>query len=713
QGKVDEAMAAYDKVLAIQPLHRTAHLDKAYLLIATRKLAEAKTELDAARKSNSNGLAVLYTQALLDFTDGKPAVAKESLLKLQKVAPDHMPSILLAAAVELALNNNEQAEQHLRKYLAANPDNVRARKMLASALLKARRPGDAIAALQPALAAPAQDPELLAIAGEAYMGVSDFKTATSYFEKAAALAPKAAAVHTALGLSKLAQGDGGAAVTELELATTLDTKSPKAGYALVLTEMRLKHYDKALAAVTALEKTQPADPAIQDLKGGVYLSKDDMANARASFEKALALQPTFTPSVINLAKLDLREKKPDAAKQRFVALLEKDKKNVGALNALADLALLQQHIDEATGWLERANNENPDAVEPAIRLASQYLRVGQKQKALTLARKYQTANGANPDLLDLLGQAQLQNGDAGAALETYSKLVNVVPKSAPAQFRLASTQMMMSNETGAAESLKKALALQPDYLPAQNASVELAARSGKWEQALAMARQIQKQAGREAVGLQLEGDVLLLQKKPEPALQAFEKAYALNKSATLIIRIHSILAGSGKQQQAEARLAQWQQAHPANQQVGMYLGEIYISKKQYQLAIDQLQAVLKQNPTNVLALNNLAWAYQEAKEPRALQTAEQAYQLAGDNPAVMDTLGWVLVEQGNTSRGLPLLQKAVALAPNASDIRYHLAAGLHKSGDTAGARKELDQVLAKGTTFPQIEDARVLRKQLQ
>jgi Flp pilus assembly protein TadD len=78
----------------------------------------------------------------------------------------------------------------------------------------------------------------------------------------------------------------------------------------------------------------------------------------------------------------------------------------------------------------------------------------------------------------------------------------------------------------------------------------------------------------------------------------------------------------------------------------------------------------------------------------------------------MDTLGWMLVEQGDTKRGLPLLQKAAAGAPALPEIRYHLAVGLSKSGDKAGARKELETLLAQNKPFAQLEEARSLLKTL-
>lgn len=79
----------------------------------------------------------------------------------------------------------------------------------------------------------------------------------------------------------------------------------------------------------------------------------------------------------------------------------------------------------------------------------------------------------------------------------------------------------------------------------------------------------------------------------------------------------------------------------------------------------------------------------------------------------MDTFGWILVEQGDTARGLPILQKASAKAPQARDIRYHLAMGLYKSGDQAAARKELQTLVSGNMQFAQAAETRALLKQLQ
>jgi hypothetical protein len=46
-------------------------------------------------------------------------------------------------------------------------------------------------------------------------------------------------------------------------------------------------------------------------------------------------------------------------------------------------------------------------------------------------------------------------------------------------------------------------------------------------------------------------------------------------------------------------------------------------------------------------------------------------------------------------------------------IRYHLAYGLAKSGNNAKARKELEQTLASGKRFAEMDEAQALLKQIQ
>jgi len=708
----EAALAAFDKVLALKPDHRSAHVDKAYIEISTKHFDAAKADLDAARKTTPGGLPVLYTQALLDYSQGKNEAALESLQRVLRTAPEHMPSILLSGAVELNLGSLGQAETHLRKYLENDANSLYARKLLVATLLKSGQTSEAVSALAPVLESGKQDPAVMALAGDVYIQARDYGKATEYLEKGAALAPKQSEIHAALAMSKLGQGDNERAVSELELSSQLDNNSARTNLLLAMTELRIKHFDKALAAIDKLEKSHQINPAAINVQGVIYLAQGNPAKATASFERALTMQPGYFPAAANLAQMAVQDKKPELAKQRLLAVIATDKKNVDALTGLANLAGSQGHLAEMTQWLETAAAENRDAVAPALTLGRHYLQNGAKQKALTLARQLVVANAANPDVLDVLGQAQLANNDAAGALETYSKLVNVVPKSTAAYYRLATVHSQLKNDTEAVADLKKSLSLEPDFLQAQLALAELATRQGNVDQAIALAQQIQKQRAKSPVGYALEGDLLLAQKKAAQALPKYEKAFSLSNSSAALIKVYMAQAQTGKAREGEQRLQEWRKAHPDDISLGMYLADLKIASGKLPEAADELQAVLKQAPDNVPALNNLAWIYQQQKDGRALATAEKAYAAAPESPAVLDTLGWLLVDQGNLSRGLPLLKSAAGKKPDAPDIRYHLASGLAKSGDKAGARAELEAALSSGKQFTQQNDARELLKKL-
>ena len=155
----------------------------------------------------------------------------------------------------------------------------------------------------------------------------------------------------------------------------------------------------------------------------------------------------------------------------------------------------------------------------------------------------------------------------------------------------------------------------------------------------------------------------MAEKNYAQAIKSYETAFGMGKSSALLIKLHAASAMGGKRAEADVRLTQWLQDSPEDVGVRLYAAEVSLRDKNYKRAIEQYEFLLRKQPENVLLLNNLAWSYQQVKDPRALETAERAYKLKPDNPDVADTLGWMLSEQGNTRRGVELLQKAVAAAP--------------------------------------------------
>ena len=113
-----------------------------------------------------------------------------------------------------------------------------------------------------------------------------------------------------------------------------------------------------------------------------------------------------------------------------------------------------------------------------------------------------------------------------------------------------------------------------------------------------------------------------------------------------------------------------------------------------------------------MVLNNVAWLSRKTDPKRALALAEKANSLKPDDAGIADTLGWLLVEQGATARGLALAQKAFQLAPEQPTIHYHYAVALAKSGQKEKARRELQRLLESKKPFSQEAEARSLLGQL-
>ncbi len=637
---------------------------------------------------------------MLAYRQKNFAAAKEAIQGVQQVAPDYLPGLLLSGAIDFELKSYAQAEATLLKVLQRAPNAAFARRVLAATYLRERQPARALDVLKPLLEGTVNDPGLLALAGETYLQNGDANEAARYFEMAAKLDPKSTPTRTALALTHLAKGESERAFRELEDTAAGDT-GIRADLALIAASMRKRDFDRALAAIDALEKKQPDNPLAQNLRGGVMLAKKDVPAARKSFEKAVTMDKGYVPAAANLARLDVAEKKPDDAKKRFEAVLEKDPKNVQALLALAELkARAGGSADEVAGLINKAIAANPKELAPRMALVALHLRNSDSRKAIAAAQDGLVALPDDPQLVHALGRAQQAAGDTDAALTTFGKLAQLQPGSPIPLLRTAEVQVQAKNSDAAKQSLRKALLIKPDFVEAQVALMRLEIAGGKPKEALAMAREIQKQRPTNAVGFMLEGDVHASQKAWKEAIGAYRAALKQTPDATdIAVKLHAVQAASGAGAEADKFAAQWAKDHPKDAGFRRYQGEAALGRKDYAVSMTHYKAALAIEPNNAMVLNNMAWVAAQLKDPKALEYAEQANKLVPDNPAIMDTLGNILVDKGETARGLELIRKAVDGAPKAAGIRLNYARALVTAGQKDQAKKELETLQKLGDKF--------------
>jgi len=705
-GRVADAKTSYSKAVEVQPGHVSARLALVSLALSAGALDEAARELEAVRKAAPGNVMGYYFQALLQFRKGDFKSARDSIGAVLKVAPNHLPSVLLGGAIEFALGSQELAQARLKHVMERAPGNLYARRILIASYIRSGQTHKAVELLEPVLKQGTKDPAILALAGEVHMQLNEYEKARKYFEQASALAPKNSAMRTGLGLTRLAAGDIEAGTAELESAAALDESRYHADVLLVTTFLQQREFGKALQAVEALEKKQPNNPLTYNLAAAAHLGNKDEASARRALEKALSLQPNYTPAAMNLAQLDLKAGNKAVARKRFEDMIARDRSNVQAYLALASLApRIDASPTEVQRWLEAARRENPGSVQPMVMLARFHFRSGEPKKALEVMERALTEAPNNPEVLELAGEVQLATGEKNRAVTTFGKWLSVQPQSAQAHYRFATAQAANEDRNGAIASLQKAIALRPEFPEAQVLFAELQARAGRFDEALKSAVQLQRQSPKLPVGWVVEGDVLMAAKKPTEAVQAYQTAFERGKSSDTALRLHSALVQDGRPREAEQLLKDWIRATPGDLKAQLYLGEAYLKSGRYNDAVSVYERMNAAAPGNIVVLNNLAWCYHNLKDGRALETAEKALKLGPENAAVVDTVGWIMVQEQKAAKGLPLLKKAATLAPKSPEIRFHYAQALATVGEKTLAKQELERLLVEFPKFSERDKA--------
>ena len=114
-------------------------------------------------------------------------------------------------------------------------------------------------------------------------------------------------------------------------------------------------------------------------------------------------------------------------------------------------------------------------------------------------------------------------------------------------------------------------------------------------------------------------------------------------------------------------------------------------------AIATLNRQLALDPNNAAAMNNLAFNLAESGTDldRALALAESVARKFPNDPAVIDTLGWVYAKRGLNQSALQVLSGLVKKYPNEPAFRYHLAVVLIQDKQPNDAKRELLTALSQ------------------
>ncbi len=706
-----EAKDAFIRALEVQPKVNGARLGlmNAYIGLADWDAAEA--QLNALGKTSAENVELIFYRALIAQGRGHSQQALELVEKALVQSEHHERALRFGMALAFQQANYKKARKYAERLLGLHPHDRDAQSILTRASFASGKLDGMLDALKERVLDVEQqrNPRLLALLGAGYLQDGAHAQSLSSLERAYALAPNDRDVRLQLALTKLAGGDQLGGISDLRELSDQSSEDTRPDKYLILAYLEHGDHEQALANAIALMKRSPKDPATHNLLGVVYEVRRDHQAALDAYESALGIDPISEETQRNIARLEAAQGNTARAREIYQQMLKNNAYSSVGLVGLAELAVADGEVHEAIAYLEKARAANRDAVEPRLQLARLYRGEKSYRQAQAIAREAYEIAGHLPEIRREYASAVVAGGDVRAGLPILRMLV----ERAPSDISLLGFLMRAQATAGATEDVEntatKILTVAPQNITAHAALARLALRRNDHAAALERVRILQQIPNGSVQALELKGDVFVAQDKRLEAREAYASAFEQQPSgriATKLAKLEELAVGN-------ERLERWLAQHPKDDTVRMiYASRLLATDRS--AAIAQFETMTRDSPNNAVPFNNLAWLYDELKNPRSLEMAEQAHSLAPNDPEILDTLGWMLVKNGKYHRAVALLSKAADVKRSDPNIKYHLAVGLMNNGEITHARELLAKLLAdEHELFSNRSRAEALYQELQ
>lgn len=711
QGDRAKAREAVSRALLADASYVPSHAAMIRLMLLDGDFKGARSQWQLLQRLVSWHPETILADAQIAFAEQDDPRARERVMKLLSLLPDHETALVLAGFVEARSGSPVQAVAHFRKALSSAPDLDGARIALAQVEIRLGLNNDALGTLKPLLDSARVPAQVLALASEALVRVGNVAKADEYLRRAVQAAPEDTRLRTARLLRRLETGDSASSLSELE-ALAEGSKETYADEALFATRLLRREFDAALAVVDRMAAKNPGKSSNEELRGRVYLSRGSLPQARQAFERALKLDPMLFGAVASLVSIDLLENRHDAAIARVQAVVDADPKHSVALMALGELkARHGASNDEVVKLYAAAVSASPLAAEPRLKQIEFALRKRLFKQALAHAQEARAVLPGEPRLMEAAGTAQLLAGDLEQAATTFRSMAGSAPNSATPYLYLARVYRLQNNNEATETALRKAVELEPGRSEAEGALVDLLVSTRREEVALAYVKARRAQRPSDPGPYALEAALSLRVNAPDRALTALKEGLARTQSPDLAHRQFSLLLQMGRDADAVAFGAAWLRQFPRDPTIEYMMAVRDIARKDLGSAQTRLLRVVETHPTNASALNNLAWVLAKQRKPGAVEYARRAVSVQPDQPDLMDTLAMALAAEERFAESLQIQRRVIELEPRNPAFKLSLARIALASGDKVTAREELTQLQSLGTSFrEQAEVSELLAK---
>ena len=472
-----------------------------------------------------------------------------------------------------------------------------------------------------------------------------------------------------------------------------------------------EHQEAGIASLSKALANEPDRVRLRLAFARHYLRNEQPEQALAQLRQAFTARPDAWTTTGAYLSLLIQQGETREAGEIRDSLLNGWANQPAAilLASIADARL--GNVDEAIKRLEELVDENPELQEPKLTLASLYAQKGMNEQAVDLLV---TAANLNPEDIKPLQQAgQIyalnhsageveawltevadENPDLAQNADTLSAVINIrqgnldrarnllgpwqdsdsaIVERAMARLLAAEARAAVQAEDYATARTKaaEAIAMEPQNLRFALLTVGIAQAEGKIDEAFASLDAVEENFGQEPAAI-LSRTALISQKEgAEAAYDHLLGQWETSQEAALMPSLLR-LARAEAPDSLDGLTNSWLSAHPDSVAAHMARAAWLMGNGQEIVAANHYKQVISRQPDNTMALNNLAWILREEDTDSALEFAERARVLAPENPAVLDTYGWILHLAGKHAEAKEFIERAVALAPDDTEIRGHL-----------------------------------------
>lgn len=496
-------------------------------------------------------------------------------------------------------------------------------------------------------------------------------------------------------------------------------------YEFLLTEIANQRGHTALAVTGSADMAKKTgDPRLAKRAAQLAVESGDMSKSIDALRYWCKVEPASILAARMLSSILLRGGKLDEAQPELARILEAEKASQGneflqifqmvapypdksaALKLMRNLAQPYPHIAEAH-WsvaqlarmagdeelaldeVRQARNLRPELVM-AVSLEAQLLQKSAPQQALEALRRYLSDY---PDVREIrlqYARMLLEQKQYKTSRDEFQRLAKDNPGNPDIAFAIALISLQLNDFRDAEAQLRQLLGKGGmDQNTVQHYLGQLSEAKEDEDRAIAHYREVKGGAYQFAAQLRV---VYLLNKrgKLDEAREYLHQAPAVdNQQRVQLILIESQLLHEAKRAEDAYQVLQQGLEKLPNHPDLLYATGMMADKIGKPEVFEQLMRKLIQiKPDHAHAHNALGYSLLERSEriPEALELVEKALQLAPDDAAIMDSVGWGYYRSGRLDESLAMLRRAFASNPD-PEIAAHLGEVLWMHGDKDEARK--------------------------